>query len=106
MKTYFKLLIVLLIVAGGSAMTGCERQTVQPQTESEQQQDVQITEKVTAALSNSPSFKFPDVQVATYKKTVQLSGFVLTSDQKRSAEEIAKATPGVVQVENKISVKE
>lgn len=54
---------------------------------------------------NCRSRSLPDVQVAAFKGNVQLSGFVLSEDQKSSAETIAKGVPGVVKVENSIALK-
>lgn len=87
-----------------SGLTGCKQETA-PRTVTEQQIDQKLTEDVKAAFGNSPTFKFPDVQVAAFKGKVQLSGFVLSDDQKSSAETIAKNVPGVVKVENSISLK-
>ncbi len=67
--------------------------------------DEKVSKAVKAALENSPSFKFPDVQVASFNGKVQLSGFVISADQKKSAEVIAKEVPGVASVENKITLK-
>ncbi|MDQ6914112.1 MAG: BON domain-containing protein [Verrucomicrobiota bacterium] len=58
-----------------------------------------------ATFGSSPSFKFPDVEVACFKGRVQLSGFVVSGDQKAAAENLAKNVPGVAAVENKISLK-
>jgi osmotically-inducible protein OsmY len=46
------------------------------------------------------------VKVTSYRGTVQLSGFVNTSDQKRRAEDIAEKVQGVKRVENNITVKD
>jgi hyperosmotically inducible periplasmic protein len=86
-------------------LTGCKKETVE-RTGTEQQIDQQLAEQVKVIFGNSPAFKFPDVQVATFKGKVQLSGFVRSEDQKSSAETIAKGIPGVVEVENNISLKQ
>ena len=86
-------------------LTGCKKETVE-RTATEQQIDQQLAEQVKVTFGNSPAFKFPDVQVATFKGKVQLSGFVRSEDQKSSAETIAKGIPGVVEVENNISLKQ
>lgn len=86
-------------------LTGCKRETP-ARTETQEQTDEKISDQVRAAFGNSPSFKFPDVQVASFKGRVQLSGFVVSDDQKSSAEAIAKGVSGVVEVENKISLKQ
>jgi len=92
----------LLCMSAG--MIGCEWEPV-ARTGTEQQVDLALTEQVKTASGNSPAFKFPDVQVVAFKGKVQLSGFVVSEDQKRSAESIAKGVPGVVAVENNISLK-
>lgn len=92
------------MVCGSLCLTGCKKQSVE-RTDTEQQIDQQLAEQVKAAFGNSPAFKFPDVQVASFKGTVQLSGFVRSDDQKSSAGTIAKGIPGVAEVENKISLK-
>jgi len=42
----------------------------------------------------------------SFKAKIQLSGFVQSDDQKSAAETIAKGIPGVVEVENSISLKQ
>ncbi len=88
----------------GLSLTSCQKEPT-ARTPAEQQEDQKLAEQVKAAFANSPSFKFPDVQVASFKKTVQLSGFVVSDDQKTAAENLAKNVPGVAAVENKISLK-
>ncbi|MEO5960254.1 MAG: BON domain-containing protein [Opitutaceae bacterium] len=98
-------LVVSAILSGGTALTsGCKPAPVE-RTATERSVDEKLSEAVKAALGNSASFKFPDVQVASFSGKVQLSGFVISADQKKSAESIAKEVPGVVSVENKISLK-
>lgn len=98
-------LVVSAILSGGTALTiGCKPASVE-RTATERSVDEKISDAVKAALGNSPSFKFPDVQVASFNGKVQLSGFVVSEDQKKSAEDISKKVPGVVSVENKISLK-
>ncbi len=107
---YMKTIRIMITAAGvaillsSPALTGCKRDPVE-RTPAEHQDDDKLTEQVKATFKNSPSFKFPDVQVASFKGTVQLSGFVLSDDQKQAAENLAKGVPGVVTVENKISRK-
>ena len=67
--------------------------------------DKVVTEKVKDALGKD-SFKFPDVQVASFKGVVQLSGFVATDEQKDRAGDVAKNVSGVKKVENKITLKQ
>jgi hyperosmotically inducible protein len=68
--------------------------------------DKSLTVRVNSALGNNPDYKFDEVSVTTLKGTVQLSGFVNTSDQKTKAGDIAKQVEGVQDVVNNIAVKD
>jgi hyperosmotically inducible periplasmic protein len=68
--------------------------------------DKSLIADVDRALNNSPDYKFEEVNVAAYKGTVQLSGFVNTADQKIKAGEITKQVQGVQNVVNNITVKD
>ncbi len=107
MKTNRALLVPIIIAVLGLnlGLTGCPREPVE-RTQAELQIDQELAEQVKAAFGTSPAFKFPDVQVASFKGKVQLSGFVRSEDQKRSAEIIAKGIRGVMEVENNISLKQ
>ena len=58
-----------------------------------------------AALKKDVQYKYPDVEVHTFKGVTQLSGFVATSAQKGRAGDIARDIQGVTKVENNISIK-
>ena len=68
--------------------------------------DKVMNSRVRGALGDHPEYKFKDVNVTTFRGTVQLSGFVVSSDQKHKAGEIASQVQGVKSVENNITVKE
>jgi hyperosmotically inducible protein len=68
--------------------------------------DKSLTVRVNSALGNNPDNKFEEVNVTTFKGTVQLSGFVNSSDQRTKAGEIAKQVQGVQDVVNNITVKD
>ena len=85
-------------------LTACKKAPVE-RTAAESQEDQKLSEQVKLAFNASQSFKFPDVQVASFKGTVQLSGFVVSADQKTAAEALAKTVAGVQSVENEISLK-
>jgi osmotically-inducible protein OsmY len=107
MKTILILtpLKVCAILAFSTMVTsGCKPPPVE-RTATDRAVDERVSETVKAALGNSANFKFPDVQVASFNGKVQLSGFVVSADQKKTAEAIAKEVPGVVSVENRISLK-
>jgi osmotically-inducible protein OsmY len=105
MKTKF----LMLAVAAGAAfllspvLTGCNRQPTE-RSAAEDQEDSRLADQVKATFATSTNFKFPDVRVAVFRKTVQLSGFAISDDQKQAAENLAKEVPGVEAVENKISL--
>src|SRR5581483_10020083 len=67
--------------------------------------DKSLTMRVNHALGESPDYKFGDVSVDSFRGTVQLNGFVNTSDQKDKAETIAKGVQGVQKVVNNLTVK-
>jgi hyperosmotically inducible protein len=67
--------------------------------------DKTLVSHVKDALSDNPQYKFDGVKVTALNGTVQLSGFVNTSDQKSKAAEIAKHT-GARDVVNEITVKD
>jgi hyperosmotically inducible periplasmic protein len=68
--------------------------------------DKSLAVRVHDALRDNPDYKFDDVNVDVFRGTVQLSGFVNTSDEKSKAGDIAKNVQGVKDVENNINVKE
>ena len=96
---------VASVSLSSSMLTGCHKELTE-RTSAEQQDDQKLADEVKAAFASSISFKFPDVQVAAFKGTVQLSGFVVSDDQKTAAEKLAKTVAGVGSVENKISIKQ
>jgi len=67
--------------------------------------DTVITTKVKTAIFNEPSLKSMEINVETYKGTVQLSGFVSSSANIARAVEVASGVPGVAAVRNDVRVK-
>jgi osmotically-inducible protein OsmY len=94
------------IAALGFALvvTGCAGNRYERST-GESIDDRATTSRVKSALSSDAVYKYPSVNVSTFKGTVQLSGFVNTKEQKDKAKDIAKGVEGVKEVENNISVK-
>jgi hyperosmotically inducible protein len=76
------------------------------QSTGERIDDRGASSNVKKSLAEDTQFKYPDVNVETFKGVVQLSGFVNTKDQKSRAGDLAKKTVGVTDVENNITVKE
>jgi osmotically-inducible protein OsmY len=62
--------------------------------------DSVITGKVKAAFAADPMVKATQVQVETFKGTVQLSGFVDSRESAQRAVEIARGVKGVQSVKN------
>ena len=72
----------------------------------EARDDKDMASRIDRALNDNPNYKFDEVSVMVIKGTVQLSGFVDSSDQKSRAGDIAGQVSGVKDVENNITVKE
>jgi len=98
------LLCLGLAAAAVPTVTGCMGNRYQRST-GQYVDDQSLTVRVHDALHNNPEYKFDNVDVNVFRGTVQLSGFVDTSDQKDKATEIAKSIQGVKQVVNNISIK-
>jgi osmotically-inducible protein OsmY len=64
-----------------------------------------ITTKVKAALAADPTVKATEVNVETFRGTVQLSGFVSSQEAVRKAVELARGVAGVRGVKNNMVVK-
>ncbi len=67
--------------------------------------DTVITSKVKASIFNEPSLKSAEINVETFKGTVQLSGFVRSSADINKAVELARGIDGVKSVKNDMRVK-
>lgn len=67
--------------------------------------DAMLTTKVKASIFNDPSLKATEINVETFKGTVQLSGFVAQPADITRAGELARGVAGVKEVKNDIRVK-
>lgn len=67
--------------------------------------DSVITTKVKAAIFEEPSLKSAEINVETFKGTVQLSGFVSSRADINKAVEVARGVKGVTSVKNDMRVK-
>ncbi|MBA4138279.1 MAG: transporter [Opitutus sp.] len=96
----------LLAIALGLAVftSGCAGTATRAST-GEMIDDSVITAKVKTELIKDEFVKARDVNVDTFRGTVQLSGFVEREDQKARAAEIASQINGVQNVVNNITVK-
>lgn len=68
--------------------------------------DTVLTTKVKSAMMSDEYVKSLDIKVETFKGSVMLSGFVDTQAQMDRSVEVAKAVLGVINVDNKLSIKE
>ena len=67
--------------------------------------DTAITAKVKAAIFNDPTVSSAEINVETFKGTVQLSGFVLSADHMAKAVKLVQGVHGVRAVRNDMRVK-
>ena len=67
--------------------------------------DTAITAKVKAAIFEEPSLKSAEINVETFKGTVQLSGFVSSRADINKAVELARDVKGVTSVSNNMRLK-
>ncbi|MES3020458.1 MAG: BON domain-containing protein [Pseudomonadota bacterium] len=68
-------------------------------------EDTAISTRVKAALAGDPDVKARDVQVETFRGTVQLSGFVDSPENVRRALDVTRRVDGVREVRNALIVK-
>jgi len=95
----FKRFTTVVFAALLATLVGCAGGTTSQST-GEVVDDAAITTKVKTALIRSDEVDANDVQVETYKGTVQLSGFVRDREDIDRAEELASNVDGVRQVRN------
>ena len=67
--------------------------------------DTVITTKVKAAILNEPGLKSAQINVETFKGTVQLSGFVTTNSEVVRAGDVTRQVKGVQLVKNDIRLR-
>ncbi|MEO8062059.1 MAG: BON domain-containing protein [Pseudomonadota bacterium] len=86
------------------AMVACASTRTQ-KSPGEQVDDSVTTGRVKAALIADPVTKAHQIDVETFKGTVQLNGYVDTAASKDRASQVAKSTKGVTAVHNNLTVK-
>jgi osmotically-inducible protein OsmY len=89
----------LLVAVAGCASTSKSEGTA------EYVDDTVITSKVKAEIFNEPSLKSREINVETFKGTVQLSGFVSSQADINKAVLAARSVTGVKSVKNDMRVK-
>ncbi|HEU4600590.1 MAG TPA: BON domain-containing protein [Steroidobacteraceae bacterium] len=88
----------------GSAIAGCTSTPTQ-QSAGQAIDDGVVTAKVKAKLVQDPVTKAHEINVETFKGTVQLSGFVESDEARTRAVELAKDVDGVKQVKDALEVR-
>lgn len=99
--SFFKALMVGLLVAGLVGCAGTSKQT----STGEYIDDAAITAKVKTKLLDDKEVGGLRINVETFKGVVQLSGFAKTADEKKRAEELTRTVNGVKSVKNDIVVR-
>lgn len=101
---YVKRLAAFFFAIVLASALGCASTSRQEGT-GEYVDDTVITSKVKAALLNEPSLESTDINVETFKGTVQLSGFVDSAADERRALEVASNVKGVKAVREDMQIK-
>ena len=97
--TLLKRFFAIFIAASMLFAIGCASTSTQEST-GQYIDDTTITTKVKTAIFNEPSLKVFEINVETFKGTVQLSGFVSTQANISKAVEVARSVGGVTSVKN------
>jgi hyperosmotically inducible periplasmic protein len=103
MKKSFPKIVILAIAA--ASLAACTATRTQ-KTAGEQIDDTVITTKVKAALVADPDTKARQIDVETFRGTVQLNGYVDSAEAKAAATRVAQSVEGVQQVSNNLSVQQ
>ena len=97
MNVFMNLVFITLLISCGS--------TQKNESVGEYLDSSAITAKVKAAMAIEKKIEALDINVVTYKSTVQLSGFVDNKEQRLKAEEMIKNVKGVDRIINSIYIK-
>jgi osmotically-inducible protein OsmY len=87
-----------------AALVGCVSTPTQEST-GQYLDDTTITTKVKAAIFNEPSLKSAEINVETFKGSVQLSGFVGKKADIDQAVAVTRSVGGVTSVKNDMRLK-
>ena len=104
MKRSNKFLLALFLAFTFTSMVGCAG-TSKTEGAGEYVDDSVITTKVKAAIFNEPTLKSAEINVETFKGTVQLSGFVTSQAMINTAVGVTRGVGGVKSVKNDMRVK-
>lgn len=96
--------LMLAAVLGTSLIAACSSTPTQQST-GQAIDDGVVTAKVKAKLIEDPVTKAHQINVDTFKGTVQLSGFVENEQARNRALQLAKDVDGVKQVKDSLEVR-
>lgn len=96
--------LVLAAVMGTGLIAGCSS-TPNQQSAGQAIDDGVVTAKVKARLIEDPVTKAHQINVETFKGTVQLSGFVESNQARTRALQLARDVEGVKQVKDALEVR-
>jgi osmotically-inducible protein OsmY len=104
MKTANPIVRALLVLLVLTVIAGCASTRTQEST-GQYVDDSTITAKVKAEILGDPALKVFQIGVETFKGTVQLSGFVNSTEARSRAAVVAGRVSGVKSVKNDLLVK-
>lgn len=104
MNTLKFLTRLLLSACLVSAMVGCSDNTRREST-GEYLDDTVLTTKIKATFLGDSRLKMLDINVKSYRGTVQLSGFIDTQKEADRAVQLARTVKGVKAVNNSLIIK-
>lgn len=104
MTSLSKTVLAATMAAFALTAAACESSRTQEST-GEYVDATVISTKVRAKIAGDKQVSIFDIDVKTFKDTVQLSGFVNTLAEKRRAGQLAASVDGVRSVQNNITVK-
>jgi len=104
MKSFKSRSIATLAILAAASLIGCAS-TSKSEGTGEYVDDSVITGKVKAAILEEPTLKSAEINVETFKGTVQLSGFVASRGDIDTAVATAQHVKGVKVVKNDMRLK-
>lgn len=99
MRDFMWRCVIVLVL---TACAGCQSTT--GKTAGQSMSDASITAAVQSKLTGDRISNFTRVDVDTEGGVVNLSGIVLSADQRKRAEELARQVNGVVRVNNNLQI--
>lgn len=96
--------LLVAMMLGGTLVAGCSS-TPSQQSTGEAIDDGVVTARVKAKLVEDPVTKAHQINVDTFKGTVQLSGFVESEQARSRALQLARDVDGVKQVKDALQIR-